>query len=543
MFSVAEALKLDVFRSARVVAGHGGLDRPIRWVHIVDIPDVASWVKGGELLLTTAISLKDKPDLQQKLIPSLVEKGLAGLVVAVGRYFHHIPPQMIAIADEMDFPIIELPFEVPFVEVTKAISQRIISEQYALLEQSIHIHQTLTSLVLKGEGLDALANALARLLRRPITIEDTSLTLLAYASHGQVDAARQASISQGRTPPQLLAKLKERGLFTELRRNPRPRRVEPLPELGMTMERIIAPIVAGGEIHGYVWVIAGDHPLEELDFLAIEHAATVAALIMLKEQAVREAEGRQRGDFLDRLLSEDFALTPATIEEAAGLNFDLERGHAVLILRPDEAEFGILCSLESLLDRFLRRRGKQALLAKKRGDLVVVLEVERAEEGQELMARFREEMAHLPADFAVGVGRVYTDPTELHRSYHEAQEALAIGRLLADGRRVIPFAELGFLHWLYHLPPARGEENVYLKKVHHLAAHDAEHGSNLLLTLETYLDNGANTLQAADALVIHRNTLLYRLRKVEGLCEINLSDPLERLNLHLAIKYHRLHAV
>ena len=62
-----------------------------------------------------------------------------------------------------------------------------------------------------------------------------------------------------------------------------PLHIDPIPDLGMTMERIVAPIIVAHEIYGYIWIIAGDRPLTALDELAIEHAATVAALILFPE--------------------------------------------------------------------------------------------------------------------------------------------------------------------------------------------------------------------------------------------------------------------
>ena len=81
-----------------------------------------------------------------------------------------------------------------------------------------------------------------------------------------------------------------------------PMRLAAVPDLGMTMERVVAPIVVGREIFGYLWIVAGDHPLTELDELAIDHAATVAALVLFKEQTVREAQHAARGERTGRLV-------------------------------------------------------------------------------------------------------------------------------------------------------------------------------------------------------------------------------------------------
>jgi purine catabolism regulator len=196
--TVADVLKeIPLFSSAQVVAGQKGLHRAIRWTHIVDFPDVEPWVRAGDFLLTTAFALKDNPAMQRELIPSLVQKGLSGMAVAIGRYFYEIPPEMTRSADDLAFPILTIPFEIPFVEITQAIHRRIVMEQYDLLEKSFHIHRVLTQLVLQEGDLGAVAESLAKLINRSVTIEDTSFHLLAYAAASPEDDVRKQTISEG----------------------------------------------------------------------------------------------------------------------------------------------------------------------------------------------------------------------------------------------------------------------------------------------------------------------------------------------------------
>jgi purine catabolism regulator len=106
---------------------------------------------------------------------------------------------------------------------------------------------------------------------------------------------------------------------------------------------------------------------------------------------------------------------------------------------------------------------------------------------------------------------------------------------------VYPFTDLGLFHWLYLLRGDNGAaENHYVELISRLAEHDAHKGSALLQTLEGYLDSGGNALETARRFHLHRNTLGHRLQKIEQLCDVQLSDPMIRLNLQVALKYHRL---
>ena len=121
MLTVRQALAMEVFAGSRVVAGADGLDREIRWAHPVDIPHASEWVRGGEMLLTTFYGLRDDPEAQKHLCGELAEKGLAGMVVAIGGYLDAVPGAIREAANAAQFPIIEMPWDVPFEDVVRAI--------------------------------------------------------------------------------------------------------------------------------------------------------------------------------------------------------------------------------------------------------------------------------------------------------------------------------------------------------------------------------------------------------------------------------------
>jgi DNA-binding PucR family transcriptional regulator len=104
-------------------------------------------------------------------------------------------------------------------------------------------------------------------------------------------------------------------------------------------------------------------------------------------------------------------------------------------------------------------------------------------------------------------------------------------------RSAVYFDHLGYLHTLYR---AGAESLLTNPVVPHIRRLLKEEHIDLFDTLEGYLDAGGNGMQTAEALHIHRSTLNYRLDRVKELYGFELSDPLERLNLQIAIKLLRL---
>lgn len=538
MLTLRQALKLPVFESARVVAGEGGLDNAIRRAHVVDVPgtDYADW-GAGLLLFSSGYGIKDDPQRQADYIPALAGQGLAGLVLATGSYFDSAPDVMRRAADEHNFPIVEAPGDAQFVHIIERLYAEILNEQLVLKERAGDIHRRLTRLVLDGGDLAAIASTLADILERSILIESPSLEVLAAARHGPVDENRLRTLEVGRTLPEVAYRLRKRGVYAQLQQKKRPIRLGTMPDIGMWMERVVAPIVAGGEVLGYIWIVAGDHPLTGLDEIAVDHAATVAALALLKEQAVRESQQAMRGDLLTQLLRPQAEYDSATVERARSAGYHVDRPHQALFVVGVPPGGGTVGQLASRLETWARGIGVWVLVVGRERGVAVIVESNSNEAGRALAERIVSEVGHAASPLVVGVSTARAGG--LRQAHDEAVEAVEIAVRL-DGSRVMCHWALGLLDWLYHLPPAALSGNVYLAKVQTLAEHDAKANSDLVKTLEAYLDYGGALGEAAAAINVHRNTLLYRLGRIEAIAEADLKDANQRLNLHVALKGWRL---
>lgn len=546
MLTVREALAFPVFASAQLVAGADGLARSIQWVHVVDYARAHyQWQREGILLLTTGAGLYEQPESHDTFIAKLNELGFAGLVLSVGHYFDYTPAPLMRQANALGFPIIETPPDLLFIQITEAVLKHIVNQQYDLLQRSAQFNQQLTELVLQGAGLSELTQTLANLLHRSITVESVLFQVLADAQCGEVDAARRRSLEQGKTTQELVDRLMQSGIYNRLLKTMKPVQVLPIPELGMSMPRIVAPIIVKREIHGYIWIIAGNTPLTPLDELALSHGATVAALILFKEQSVRQATVALQGDFFAQLL-QGATDTLDLKEQAQRIGYRLDRPHQVwMIHSPRVAEVAHL-PLETPMRQWLAQQHQPFLLFPRDQNWVAVVECQTIQAGYQMAIAMTESLqTTLP--ILIGVGEICHSsnvPTEttLQQSYEQAQETLQIAIALGKKQGAIAFQELGLLHWLYRLSPEERSANIYLTHIETLRAYDAKRNTDLLTSLTSYLDHGGSLVETAAVLHIHRNTLLHRLERIESLCQVDLKDPIQRLNFHVALKSYRLHS-
>jgi purine catabolism regulator len=217
--------------AVRVVAGEAGTGGAVRWVHISEIVDPTPWLSGGELLLTTGLQLAE-PGAQRGYVERLAGHGLAGLGFGTGFTHETVPAPMVEAADELGFPLFEVPYEVPFIAVTEKAFSHLVNEHYAVLQRALSAHERLERIVLSERGLDGVAGALASLVGGAAVVFDARGDVLALRSAGDPPSEavagaatpRAASWRAGRSPCPCLARRRTRPARRRAPTVPRPRR-------------------------------------------------------------------------------------------------------------------------------------------------------------------------------------------------------------------------------------------------------------------------------------------------------------------------------
>lgn len=536
MLTVADALQLEQFRGATVVAGQDGLSRAIAWVHIASVPDAPRFLNGGELVLTTGHNLPGDPEGRRGYVRAMAEKGVVGLVLSVGRYLDSVPDDLRELANTCAFPLIEIPYQARFIDIAKATNERIAEENMAMLSGALDIQQVLTQLVLEGGDLKQLATRLAGLLGQSVSIENERFEILASANVAEVDEARRFTVSEGRTNPRLVQALEERGILSELRQTRRPVQIPIITEVGLELERILAPIVVHGDIYGYVWIIAHGRPLTELDRMALNTGATVAALMMLYQESVQSAEASLKGSLLSQLIQGEQGREAVLTDQALRYGVDLSARYRLMVIDAAGPMSGRSLQLYRRINRLAGVHNWHAVVGQFAGQVLVLTQADQNLE--QMIEQIRSEASGL--DLRMGISGVQRGAEMMGAAHRQCREVLHITRRLKESRPAVYFDDLGYLHALYLAGEASLTTNPYVPVVRHLLD---ERERDLFHTLEAYLDAGGNGVQTAEALHIHRSTLNYRLARITEMGIGDLSDPLVRMNLQVALKLLRLFEV
>lgn len=127
---VSDILSRKHFEQAIILAGEEGINRIVKWVHVVEVTNIGNLLNGDELILSTGVAWKEDEGLFISILNQLVENQAAGLCIEMGTYLAEIPAEVIVIANKNKFPIIIFQKEVPFVEITQDIHTFIINNQH-----------------------------------------------------------------------------------------------------------------------------------------------------------------------------------------------------------------------------------------------------------------------------------------------------------------------------------------------------------------------------------------------------------------------------
>ncbi len=535
MLTVADCMQIEIFSNARIVAGHSGLSRRVAWVHVASAQDAAEWLNGGELVLTTPLNLPKTPKDEAIYIQQLAGKGAAALAIAIGRYSKPTSLEIHAAAEAHQFPVIEIPFTTRFAEVAKAVNQQITEANNTLAQRALDINRQLTRLVLDNGDLRDLADTIAGLIGRSISIENEYFEILASHNVAEVDEVRRDTLSEGRANPQLIAALEERGMLAEIRTTLRPAHLPRMPDLGLTMERILAPIVVHGEIHGYLSVIIDDRPLEALDHMAIESGATIAALMLLYQKAAQNAEAALNDKLIAQLIQPDGPSgadhdSAQINQEKRPTSSDAPLFSMIMIKGQKDSDTALLSRLYKQLSHATSANGLP-LVTQLVGQLMVMCLLE---DVQSLIKQIQDIASNT---LQIVISGAVKGSSGARIAYQQCQDALYIAHKLQLESDIISLTDLGYLHTLYIASSTALETSPHVPFLRLLLQ---EQSADLFHTLESYVDEGGNGVKTAEKLAIHRSTLNYRLARIAEIGEIDLSDPRVRVNLQITIKLLRL---
>jgi purine catabolism regulator len=557
--TVRSILDLPVLQEAgpQLLGGAGGLDTPVRWVHVSEVLDISGLLSGGELVLTTGLELEKEPGLTASFIRSLEGAAASGLIVEVIGNRKRSMDALRTAARRTALPVIVVERRVRFVQITEIVHRMIVAEQLERVERARDVHEAFTVLSLESAGTQQVVGQAAAMIGAPVVLEDLSHLVLAYS-------ARQLHTTE------LLDDWERRSRTT-------PSAVETSrtgPEAWLQ-----TPVGVRQQLWGRLVVPV---PLDDDDAAAmvLERAAQTLAINRLAERDRRELSHQAQAGLLNALrqprgLSEGEAQARAAALGLRRSPYYLPivfrgSGTATAAASPEDGDPGgdpfagqqEERALLEQLARALKSVSGTALTASIRsGSVGMILAIPAKQLEDPTLERLADAVAgdtpqsgpsvagnwpggHAEVAWSIGVGRLRGSLLEAAAGIDEASHVAETAATLPGGRkpfyRVTDVRLRGLLALLRKDPRVQQFVESELEGVLEAEARGA---GGYLELLGQYLESGGNKAALARNGFLSRPTLYARLARLEELLAVDLEDAESRTSLHVALLLHRLRAL
>ncbi len=527
--SVRSILTLLASRDASLVAGAEGLERRITWSCSmrVRLPAFDS-IQGGELALLTFAKLRRLNETLPHLLTSLHKEGVAAVAVAA-QSLETLGAEAITLANHLHLPLILLPPLAPIEEIEREVISFVVSFRDEIERKATGVSQQLMQLSIQGVGITGVCESLATSRGKWVVMQDAE-------QHIRFQAA----------PPGAKTLLLADPLTDEFLRS-------------HGLARVVEPILIRHEIVGYLSLIGEENAFDYSERLVLNHATPIFAIEFARERERSEVESRYHVEAFMNVLQGQYQQPEEILARVRHLGYDLTGSQIVVLFEAasSEEDAALLQWARRIREEMLRIWPTCWLMSDAHRITALVpvaslVEEERqgeTEEEQTLVTRIerfstrlQQNRSNVPLpQFSCGIGRVATHVQGIPQSFREAQRAVEIGRRLFGEGNIHSFARLGIYRLLFYLDGQTELTTFYQEMLGPLLDYDARHDGTYIKTLECYFQYNGNLSQTARTMHFHRNSLIYRLERIEEILGRSLEDAELRLSLQIALKIHHLH--
>lgn len=526
--NVSDVLKLPSFEGAYVLAGADGLDNDVLTATIVEAPDIQSWGREGQLLITSYYAFEDLSDEGMAEFFAYAEKiGIGGMVFKPERLLDTAPDLLVEHCEEASIPLIRIPAGTQYEGLLLDVLSRSLDSNLVILERFFDLHRRSMELALKQPTVLEIISQLRLTIHVDITFFDSTKNRRTTTSE------ELSAFSSPRLTEMADDQRRTRGYFdAEL-------------HYGDMMRRATAILIPSSDDQIYYLIVhTQNERLSPLDEMAIENTVNLLQMEVLKQNAVDRKLFFQNNNLVRDLLTEA-GLVPDVVDDAlADLGIDRYEPYEVLLL-------SIALEDPSEIDR----REDVMLMARRRlkmlypdtayfesNDSIAFLHNYRSPQARYDMAGFESilgEVAALPAmprfTYTAALSSAGTRRTipSLYR------EVTSIARFFDNGaprNLALRYDDLG----IYKLLLQVGDESELMQFVDPRVARLHDMSEGFFETAAALCENCMNYQQTARQLFVHPKTVRYRTERIQRTCGLDFKSSDDRLQIVLGARVYRL---
>jgi sugar diacid utilization regulator len=404
------------------------------------------------------------------------------------------------------------------------LTHHALSQEHKQLQRTIDFHNRLTNLVAQGKGVSAILKMIHEVVRTPVAVYDALLK-------------------------QVLAEdAEEKELPANFIQHPVIKRALQLKkwqiaDLGEDHLLMIIPITGAENTLGFLCAWVDQDSEVQLNSILLEYGATVVALEWTKQKAIKEAQERLRGEFLEEVLSGN--MTTELSKQARNLGLEINDFYTVLLCQKENSEKGAFFSgiererLEQSFERILTKQAFGGIVVQRGKYILAVLSF--PEDGTR--SNYRRTIKDLvpilektPEKVQIGIGRIYKGLLHLNEAFQDADQCLTLLRNKMK-KKVISYTEIGV--YRFFLQHDREElEFLLMDVLGPLIQYEQKKKGHLMETLLQYVQSDQDLNSLTKKLNIHFNTLYYRINRIQEIIGLSFDNSDEWFNVQLACQLY-----
>lgn len=543
LLSVKGILESHLLKTADIKTAEKTVaDKMIEWVSVIESP-VENFVRENEFVLSTGIGCHENTEDFLRFVKDVYDSGASALAIATGRYIFEIPEEVIRFAEIKEFVIIEIPWDIRFSDIVHEIMTELNDLKQHKRNRSKGVQQHLIQKILEGKTLEHITIYIEQELNNPVLICNE----------------KGKAIAGSANPDQVFTLWKQLKKSTEIQESHHPMHPEIRKmvsgEIQLLHLTIQSDVIHNGEF--FILSQAG-RSLNEQEVTIAEQAVVAAALWFSRNSAVIKAESRMQNEFLLNLAKGEKMSEEHVSSHAEFFRYNLDSPYVCIVGFPEnlkdllKQDPSFSHSRKKSLERMsiyikegmlyaAENVQRQILYAYEDDEVIIFLETSNSlnsDTVNQFLDLVERRFSHLlpGVTFSWGIGKDKDGIWNYENSFKKAKAALDMGRSQRGIGKRINFDETQINRLLLNLAINEEVQDITISIVSPLVEYDAKRDMDLINTFTVYKNNNGNVSQTARELNLHRQSLLYRLRKIESLTMLSLVDPDDLFLLNFSIK-------
>ena len=533
--NISDVLKMEEWKECRLVAGNKGVDREILYIDAMEVPDIIPWIKKNELMITTGYAMNRDEGVLLDIIKAMAKAGSSGIALKT-KFFGEITQKIKDLANELQVPVIEVPRDMAFINLANPLMKKVVNAQNQKLEFNKAMNEKFLEIQIEGGGFQEICAVLGEMLGCLILVADHRQMLLGCYPEGE--GAERWLAKNAYEDTTIQKQLKE---YVEKSKD------EIVAASAGEWEIRAMGIYVKNKCNGFLYAVGLKGKFDEMSEIALRQAGVHLALEFSKKGLVEQTEYYQDNNFFFDLISGNIQTEEDAVKRARGLKWpsfsyilvvgDIDEFEKV-IRNKTEAEVNIFKDEIMQIHKDVLRRHRQCFFVGNKSDSFHCLftkDIEKSEILKCMKEIQRQIYKNYGAWITIGVSTEIFSYHDFIMAYKKARTAITIGK--KRGKREICFIEdLRLEEAFFEMAKMDIFREFVDETLLELKMHDEKYGTPFLETLKTLAEHHGARKETAETLFLHRNTLAYRIRRIEQLTGADLNDPDVLFQVNLVMK-------